>query len=103
MEKFAERYGDKSAAGLVYKVQIAAYKFAQNFDYSLANKVGKIDKQILEDGITRFTVGSLQTFNEANALKKKMIQQGITDAFILVFVNNKRTYLEELENLKVFE
>lgn len=103
MEKFAERYGDKSASGLVYKVQIAAYRFAQNFDYSLSNKVGKIDKQVLEDGITRFTVGSLQTFNEANALKKKMIQQGITDAFILVFVNNKRTYLEELENLKVFE
>lgn len=103
MEKFIQKYGDKSSPGLVYKVQIAAYRFSQNFDYSLANKVGKIDKQILDDGITRFTVGNFITFNEAQELKNKMIQQGITDAFVLVFVNNKRTYLEELEKLKVFE
>jgi hypothetical protein len=102
-EKFIQKYGDKSSPGLVYKVQIAAYRFPQNFDYSLANKVGKIDKQVLDDGITRFTVGVYQTFNEAQETKGKMIKQGITDAFVLVFVNNKRTYIEELEKLKVFE
>lgn len=103
MDKFKERFGDKPAEGLVYKVQIAAYRQAQNFDRSLANKVGKIDTQVLEDGITRFTIGTLNTFNEAEKLKANAIKQGITDAFVLVFVNGKRRYLEELEGLKIFE
>jgi len=97
------KYGDQSGVGLVFKVQIAAYINAINYDTRHLKSLGEIDKIILDDGITRFTIGKYSTLNIANDMKKKVIEKGQEDAFIIIFVNGKRTYLEELINTGIFK
>lgn len=91
----------KSVEGLVYKVQIAAYRKPQNFKYRHL-KLGQVDKAKLEDEITRFTVGTLKTLDEAEALRKKAVAQGVTDAFITAVYKGKRVYLKDLVQQGLF-
>ena len=45
----------------IYTVQVAAYKNASNYDASHLASFGRIEKVILDDGITRFTLGEFKT------------------------------------------
>jgi hypothetical protein len=60
--------------------------------------LGKIDKRTLNDGITRFTIGSFSNLEQAQQLKEQVIERGITDAFITVYVNGERKLLNEVLN-----
>ena len=97
------KYGDQSAPGLSFKVQIAAYVNARNYDGRHLQDLGGIEKVVLDDGITRFTIGDLTTLRTAKALQAKAISKGQEDAFVIMFVNGKRTYLEELVNTGIFK
>ncbi|MBI2968934.1 MAG: hypothetical protein HYY40_14125 [Bacteroidetes bacterium] len=44
--------------------------------------LGKINSQLLKDGLTRFTIGEFKTLNEAENLKRKARQRGKKDSFI---------------------
>lgn len=103
VEDIMARYGDQKADGVVFKVQVAAYTNAQNYDAKHLNSLGNIDKVVLEDGITRFTLGSFSTLREGKKLEGKAKGLGQDDAFVIVFINGKRTYLEELINSGVFK
>ncbi len=102
-EDILGKYGDQTAPGVVFKVQVAAYLNDNNYDGSHLKSLGKIDKAVLDDGITRFTMGEFNTLREGKALQKKCIAKGQDDAFVIVFINGKRTYLEELINSGVFK
>lgn len=91
-----EKFGDEVIDGLIYKVQVGAYADPANFDRKHLEKLGNIEETILDDGLTRFTIGDYSTLNEVNKMKKKAIKKGQLDAFIIMFVNGKRTYLNEL-------
>jgi SdrD B-like domain/WD40-like Beta Propeller Repeat len=97
------KFGNQTADGLVFKVQVGAFMNAQNFEGKHLSSLGSIDKSILDDGITRFTIGSFVTLNEANKIKAKAIGRGQGDAFVIMFINGKRTYLEELVNTGIFK
>ncbi|MCB0401340.1 MAG: PD40 domain-containing protein [Flavobacteriales bacterium] len=102
-EDIMTRFGDQTAPGLTFKVQVAAYTQAQNYDGKHLQPLGKIDKVVLDDGITRFTMGNFSTLREGKAFQQKCIDKGQTDAFVIVFINGKRTYLEELISTGVFK
>lgn len=91
----------KSVEGLLYKVQIAAYRQPQNFKYKHL-KLGKVEKAKLEDEITRFTVGAMKTLDEAEKLRKKAVAEGVTDAFITAVYKGKRVYLKDLVQQGLF-
>lgn len=92
-----KRTGNEETAGLIFKVQIAAYKMPENYDYKKLNGLGKVEKQDL-DGIMRFTIGGeFKTLNAANEHCRKVRNAGQTDAFVTAIYNGKRVYLEELE------
>ncbi len=88
--------GDYCADGLVFKVQIGAYRMPQNFKYKHLSEFGKADVQNYPDGITRFTQQQFNTIKTAEKLRQKIIARGQTDAWIVAFVNGKRYTLEEL-------
>jgi hypothetical protein len=88
--------GDYCANGLVFKVQIGAYRKPQNFKYKNLQEFGKADVQDYPDGITRFTQQEFQTINKAEKLRQKAIAKGQKDAWIVAFINGKRYTLEEL-------
>lgn len=95
-----DRVGNSSKEGLEFKVQIAAYNLPKNYNYNHLKGLGKVEKLLLEDGITRFTIGgSFKTLNEAIAHKDKVRAAGQTDAFVTAIYQGKRVYLEELEKL----
>ncbi len=92
--------GNSSKVGLEFKVQIAAYNLPKNYNYNHLKGLGTIEKLLLDDGITRFTIGgAFNTLNEANAHKDKVRAAGQTDAFVTAIYKGKRVYLEDLEKL----
>ncbi len=100
--KYAELYGTISAEGLVFKVQIAAYKYPKNYVYDHLKGLGTVDNFLL-DGITRITIGGdFQTLGTAWEHCKKVITAGQTDAFVTVLYKGKRVYLEDLEKMGIF-
>ena len=97
------KYGDQSAPGLIFRVQVAAYVNAGNYTSNHLKGLGSIEKIVLDDGITRFTMGEFTTLRAARGLQNKAINKGQEDAFVIMFLNGKRTYLEELINTEVFK
>ena len=91
--------GEYCASGLVFKVQIGAYRKPQNFKYKNLKEFGNAESPDYPDGITRFTQQQFTTINKAEGLRKKIIGKGQKDAWIVAFVNGKRYTLEELINL----
>ncbi|RMG80900.1 MAG: hypothetical protein D6707_05660 [Bacteroidetes bacterium] len=89
---------EPASEGMIFTVQIAAYRLPDNFDYSALSDLGKIDKRTLNDGITRFTIGNFSNLEQAQKLKQQVIERGITDAFITVYVNGERKLLNEVLN-----
>jgi tetratricopeptide (TPR) repeat protein len=95
-----DKHGNSTKEGLEFKVQIAAYNLPKNYRYDFLKGLGKVEKLLLDDGITRFTIGgAFTTLNEAIAHKNKVRAAGQSDAFVTAIYNGKRVYLEELEKL----
>ncbi|MDX2172107.1 MAG: hypothetical protein SFY56_03255 [Bacteroidota bacterium] len=101
---FVEKYGDISAEGLDFRVQIAAYKFPKNYTYKHLKGLGKVENLLLEDGITRITIGGVfNTIRKAFEHNKKVVIAGQTDAFVTALYKGKRVYLEDLEKMGIFK
>ena len=81
---------------IIYRVQIGAYRHPENYNWKHLSQFGVPEKQLLEDGITRFTQGNFTDINKAEEQRQKSISLGQTDAWITALVNGKRYTLEEL-------
>lgn len=98
------KYGDLSAPGLEYMVQIGAYKYTKNYDFRKLKKIGKVSELDLKDGISRVIIGgSFPTLNKAYDLSQKVVKAGQKDAFVTILHQGKRIFVEDLETLKIFE
>jgi hypothetical protein len=91
--------GDHCASGMIFKVQIAAYRHPQNYKYDHLIQYGKPDIKDYPDGITRFTQLEFKTIREAEVQRQKAIAKGQKDAWIVGFIDGKRYTLEELISL----
>lgn len=103
LNDFRLKYGNTTMDSLAYFVQIAAYKFIENYDYSTSLRIGMKIRRSSNDFVTRFTVGNYATFNEAEEKLKVLKGQGIKDAFIIVFYKNKYCYLVDLIKKGVYK
>lgn len=97
------KYGNIKSPGLLYHVQVAAYTFPKNYSAGHLKKFGNLDKQILDDKITRFTLGTFQTFAEAEAYRQEIITAGQADAFVTAEKGGKRYLINELVELRFFQ
>jgi hypothetical protein len=104
VQKYAEKYGEIVSSGLEFRVQVAAYKYTKNYKWDHLKKCGKVEHLLLEDGITRITIGGqFLKLSAAFEHNKKVIEAGQTDAFVTAIYNGRRVYLEELEALGIFK
>ena len=88
-------------SSLKYKVQVAAVKFPKKYPVKQLKKFGKIDYLMLEDGITRITIGGIfVTIEEATNYCNKLKSEGVVDAFVTAVCDKKRLYLEEIKKSK---
>ena len=96
--KLIEMAGNNCAEGLLFKVQIGAYRKPQNFKHKNLNKLEPPAPLVTPypDGITRFTMREFTTIKDADAFRQECIKQGTKDAWITVFYNGNRMLLQEL-------
>lgn len=95
-EKFLGVTGNHCASGLVYTVQIGAYRHPENFKYPQLKEYGPAKILPYPDGITRFTLHEFKTIREAEVFRQQCIKKGITDAWITATYKGERKTLEEL-------
>lgn len=94
--KLLDMGGNVCAQGLVFKVQIAAYRHPENYKFDHLKEFGKPEVVNYPDGITRFTQLQFNNLNEAEAARQKIIGKGQNDAWVTAFIDGKRYTLEEL-------
>ncbi len=94
--KFLAVTGNHCADGIIYKVQIGAYRFPNNFKYPQLREYGAAEIIPYPDGITRFTLKEFKTIREAEVFRQQCIKKGIKDAWITAVYKGERKTLEEL-------
>ncbi len=93
-------YGDVKAKGLVFKVQVGAYRKPENAKLGNLKVLGKLEQKKYDDELTRFTIGNYQTLKQADKMLDKVLAKGTTDAFVTAFMDGKRFYLKDLATLQ---
>lgn len=96
--KLIEMAGNNCAEGLLFKVQIGAYRKPQNFKHKNLNKLEPPAPVVTPypDGITRFTMREFTTIKDAEAFRQECIRLGTKDAWITAWYNGNRMLLQEL-------
>jgi tetratricopeptide (TPR) repeat protein len=103
-EIFGSQFGDSKKEGLKFKVQIGAYKFFENFNYNNILGFPIIIRQTDNDYITRFVMGSFETYNQAlELLKKVKTTKELKDCFIIANYKGEKKYLSQLISEKILE
>ncbi|MDQ3190122.1 MAG: hypothetical protein M3Q58_00855 [Bacteroidota bacterium] len=83
--------------GLVYKVQIGAFRNPIPFD--LFKGFAPIMGETTPQGFTRYTAGMFKTIETANLAKDIIRGNGYNDAYVVVFYNGKRISMNEARAL----
>lgn len=82
----------KQPSGLVYKVQVGAFRNPLPQDHF--KEFAPISGEQLNNGITRYMVGYFTTFDPANEAKGKVNGIGYGDAFVVAYCNGERITIE---------
>ena len=82
-----------AAKGIVYKVQIGAFKNKDLSKYFENNKnfSGEVDA----DGTKKYTLGAFPTYWEADNFKKYLREMGVNDAWVVAYKDGKRIELKD--------
>ncbi|MBI4947669.1 MAG: PD40 domain-containing protein [Bacteroidetes bacterium] len=91
-----------SNKGIVFKVQIGAFK--EQVPIAVANKFISIVKRGIktfkgENGLMVYTVGEFLEYESANNLKKELINEGLSGAFVIAFQDGKKMSAAEALDL----
>lgn len=101
MSSFEKQYGKVKKENLVYKIQVGAFKFYENFNYTSVIDLPKIIRKTDSDYITRFTIGNYHTYSEASNMLKKVQDCDLKEAFIIAYYNGERKLLSQLITEKI--
>ena len=82
-----------AAKGIIYKVQIGAFKNKDLSKYFENNKnfSGEVDA----DGTKKYTLGAFPTYWEADNFKKYLREMGVSDAWVVAYKDGKRIELKD--------
>ncbi|MEO1438308.1 MAG: SPOR domain-containing protein, partial [Bacteroidota bacterium] len=87
---------DNAVAGIVFKVQLGAYRDANSveFDQRLLNW-GDAQQENLSNGLTRLMLGDFSSKKSADSAKLKAIEYGFNGAYVVAYKNGKKIPLSE--------
>ncbi|MDX9931882.1 MAG: SPOR domain-containing protein, partial [Bacteroidales bacterium] len=82
----------------VFKVQIGAY--SKDVPVNVVNELIALAGQGIETtrndaGLTVYTVGNFSKYSDAEAKKNELNAKGLTDAFVVAYVDGKRVSIGE--------
>jgi hypothetical protein len=84
---------EKIPDGLVFKVQIGAFKTA--LPNNTFKGLSPVIAQTTPSGYIRYMAGNFEKYESANAVKNDLKNLGYSDAFVVVYYNGKRINLNE--------
>jgi hypothetical protein len=79
---------DEKSSGLVYKVQVGAFRNPLPQDHF--DRFAPISGEKLNNGITRYMAGYFTKFNSANDARNQIRGLGYGDAFVVAYCNGER-------------
>ncbi len=86
-----------------YKIQIGAYsKTPPDWVQNLFKKISvirKIDQYTDDRGVTVYTIGELNSYDDALEMQEQIRKEGISDAFVAAYKNNERITVSEARKL----
>lgn len=94
--------GEYCVNELEYRVQTGAYRFPENFKYAHLQQFGSTEVKDYPDGITRFTMGTFTTLNDADELRQNIIKAGTKDAWVVPFYDGQRLFMEDLISVNFY-
>jgi hypothetical protein len=84
--------GDDYTKGIVYKVQIGAFR---NKNLSKFQEKGNFWTED-EDGVKKYTIGFFRDYWEADTFKKYLREMGVKDAWIVAYEDNRRKDIKDV-------
>ena len=89
--------------GVVYKIQIGAYRnappdWAQRL-FKKLSVIRRIDQYKDEKGVTVYTVGELKSYDAALQMLAQVKAEGVSDAVIAAYLNGKRITVNEARKI----
>lgn len=85
--------GTASEKGVLFKVQIGAFKKKDLSEFSKNNPSFQLDEK---DGVMKYTIGMFQDYWEADTFKKYLREMGVKDAWIVAFKDGKRVPIKDV-------
>jgi len=85
-------------ARIHYKVQFATSPENKELDMQQFHELNNV-KMYRQEGLCKYTSGDFATLQEASVLRKGIIEKGYKDAFVVVFLGDKRITLKEAAQL----
>lgn len=89
------KFFNKAIEGLSYKVEIAAIKQMYHGDLISAYPNPMIER-MASSPLYHYTVGLYQTYNSARQLQQDLVTNGISEAFVVPYINGIRSKKEEI-------
>ena len=87
----------KSINGVFFTVQVGV--FSKPITSGDLNNLTPINSERIRDGLIRYTSGVYKSLDEANDAKIKVVDKGITDAFIVAYNGGNRITVAEAQDL----
>jgi cell division protein FtsN len=88
---------------LHYCVQIGAYSNSVPVSivssFVQLSKLDELDNFKTDNGQTVYTIGNFKSLSRANLLKQDLVEQGITDAFIIAFDGKNKVAISEAQKV----
>ena len=98
----AQKKIKEASEKIVYKIQIGAYRKTPPQwvlkQFKRLSMLRRIDKHVDEKGITVYSVGELNTYNDALQMQKQIKKEGIKNAIVAAYKNGKRISIKEAIN-----
>lgn len=94
---FPQQNTQYTEAGTIFRVQILALLY-HRVEAKTLNDIYRIEEQINEEIYGRwrkYTLGDFSSLEEADAFKQKMVNKGITDAFVVIYQNGQRITMNQ--------
>jgi outer membrane protein OmpA-like peptidoglycan-associated protein len=91
--------GDQVIPKLEFRIQVGAYQNANDVDFNFIKNTDKIRREILADGITRFTMGHFDLLADADDVRQSVVSEGVTDAWVVPYYKHKRISMTEVKRL----
>ena len=91
---------DIQEAIIAFKVQLGAYKEAEEISFKNISHLGEIEKETKANGLTYFYISSFKTLLEARNAKTKALDLGIIAPFIVAFKNGTQVKISEVSSQK---